>query len=162
MFTELNEELSNTLSNFEVTPMIHYYRAEIGKLAVFKQRIDNTVNWTITCNLFFWSLYIQGKISIYITFAFTLLVTLVFHFIDIRRYIAYEILKYRCSLMEQGMYTEILSEGSGIKNWKNNLIKSWFQSTHISKQDAFLIRLRNLYAYIYFTHISLLIILHFI
>lgn len=163
MFVELekfsnydNIELSNFLTKDEVTPMIHLYRAEAGRVAVYKQRIDTTVHWLITCSLFIWTLCMQGHISFVFSYVSSVVTTFIFHVIDVRRYMTYDLLKYRCNLMERGMYTSILIENNREefqeiieKNWKQKLIKSWFQKFNMDTKTAFVLRFRNIFIYMY-------------
>ena len=58
--------------------------------------------------------------------------------------------------MERGMYTSILIENNKEefqdiieKNWKQKLIKSWFQKFNMDTKTAFMLRFRNIFIYMY-------------
>lgn len=168
-FIELNEYSSiiNTLpqlSKDEQTPFIHLYRAEIGRLVVYKQRLDTTINWTLTINLFIWSIIfsngVMNSIPIYYNYFLSNFIIFIFHCIDARRYINYDEVKRRCNLMEVGMYACIINESDCYKDWKKDLCRTWTHSNEvrISFKNSMIRRCRNIFIYIYLLQIVYIII----
>lgn len=156
-------ELSHILTKDEQTPMIHLYRAEVGRLSVYKQRMDTPIHWLITSSIFIWTLCAHEKINVIFSVIFTFFITFMFHVMDIYRYIAYSNIRCRCNLMEKGMYTYILDESNqnGLMNWKRKLIDTWNEDTNcIDVKKAFLLRLRNVFIYMYAFQIFLFILIY--
>jgi len=174
IFNELediqNIKYSPVLSKDEQTPFIHLYRAEVGRLAVYKQRLDTTIHWTLTINLFLWTMifdmsydkqYISNKIILLKILSY--FTTFLFHLIDSRRYISYDEIKQRCVLMEKGMYACILNEEECYKNWKEELLNTWIEpkKNKLNIYKSMKIRLRNIFIYIYISQ-SILFIMNYI
>jgi len=166
-FIELSDniEYSPQLSKDEQTPFIHLYRAEVGRLAVYKQRLDTTIHWTFTINLFIWSLIFEFNDNknikkIILLKSLSYFTILLFHLFDARRYISYDEIKKRCVLMEKGMYACILNENECYKDWKKDLIQTWVNpnNSRICIYKSMKIRLRNIFIYIYLSQTIFFII----
>ena len=186
-FIELNElpiqqltSLSPQLSKDEQTPFIHLYRAEVGRLAVYKQRLDTTIHWTFTINLFIWSMIFQNYNNsdnsdnsddkyksymnkIYILKSLSYFITIILHLIDARRYISYDEIKNRCVLMEKGMYACILNENECYKEWKQELLNTWIKPNDckLSLMKSMKIRLRNIFGFIYISQ-TIFFVIHYL
>lgn len=84
---------------------------------------------------------------------------------DVNRYANYYDIKYRCQLMEYGMYYSFFDEDNCLKDWKSKLLHTWnldkkeYLKIRPSKIKFFFIRLRNIYAYIYLLNISIFFLL---
>src|SRR3989337_2467489 len=81
------------------TAMVHYYRAEIQRANVWRQRLDNTTNWAVIAAGAAISFSLSDPSHHYgVIILDTLLVTL-FLWIEARRYRYYELWAYRTRLM---------------------------------------------------------------
>ncbi len=150
------------LTKDEQTPMVHYYRAEIGRLVVYKQRMDTTVYWLLSFSLFIWSANIQGWFTLTLTLYLSLGITFFLQLMDINRYKSYHKIKFRCRIMEEGMYTCIFDAERCQKNWKELLVQSWTSSRYdISSFKSFLLRFRNIFIYFYICNILFFILLKY-
>jgi len=156
---EANLMLNPVLSKDEQTPFVHYYRAEIGRLCIYKQRLDSTVNWTVTSCIFILSMSVQKIIPHNISIMLSILTLLLFQIIDVRRYINYDDIKMRCNYMEKGMYACILSPELCDKEWKNKLLNSWVKPNRMSFVKALYVRFRNVFVFLYVFHICVYSIL---
>jgi len=90
------------------TAMVHYYRAEIQRSNVWRQRLDNTTNWAVVTAGAALSFTLSdpshhGGVLI----LNTLLVT-IFLWIEARRYRYYELWAYRTRLMETDFFGNML------------------------------------------------------
>lgn len=151
---ESNEQNNPNLSKDEQTPMVHYYRAEIGRLVVYKQRMDTTIFWLLSFSLFLWSSCIQGWFSANITLYMLIVITFFLQLMDINRYKSYYKIKYRCKIMEDGMYTCIFDQAACRENWKKLLVQSWTTNVHeLSNIKSFALRFRNVFVYFYICNI---------
>lgn len=168
-FVKLDESptVSPKLSNSEQTPFVHLYRAEIQRLVVYKQRLDTTINWTISIHMFLWSIYLSNIDFVDIYEIITMIVSsqIVIMIFDVNRYVNYYDSRYRCKLMEDGMYSVILDENVGVHNWKTLLLDTWvgydtnYKKIRPSKWKLLFLRFRNVY--IYLTFLNFIIFLFF-
>lgn len=91
-----------------VTAMVHFFRAEIQRANVWRQRLDTTTNWAVVSTGATLSIaFSQPNIHHAIIILNTLLVTW-FLFIEARRYRYYELWSYRVRLMETDFYAAML------------------------------------------------------
>jgi len=90
------------------TAMVHYYRAEIQRSNVWRQRLDNTTNWAVVAAGAAISFSLSDPAHHYgVIILDTLLVTL-FLWIEARRYRYYELWAYRTRLMETDFFAAMV------------------------------------------------------
>jgi uncharacterized membrane protein len=133
------------------TAMVHFYRGEISRANVWRQRLDTTTNWAVVTT------------GATITFAFnqnlgqhsiillnTLLITL-FLFIEARRYLYYELWSYRTRLMETDFFAAMLVPPfRPSSDWAESLAENLLQPDFpVSIWEALGRRLRRNYLWIY-------------
>jgi len=91
-----------------VAAMVHFFRAEVSRANVWRQRLDTTTNWAVVSTGATLSIaFSQPDIHHGIIILNTLLVTW-FLFIEARRYRYYELWSYRVRLMETDFYAAML------------------------------------------------------
>ncbi|HEY5730715.1 MAG TPA: DUF2270 domain-containing protein [Anaerolineales bacterium] len=91
-----------------VTAMVHFFRAEVNRANVWRQRLDTTTNWAVVSTGATLSIaFSQPNIHHGIIILNTLLV-MWFLFIEARRYRYYELWSYRVRLMETDFYAAML------------------------------------------------------
>ena len=91
-----------------VTSMVHFFRAEVSRANVWRQRLDTTTNWAVVSTGATLSIaFSQPNIHHGIIILNTLLV-MWFLFIEARRYRYYELWSYRVRLMETDFYAAML------------------------------------------------------
>src|ERR671929_2425203 len=91
-----------------VTAMVHFFRAEVQRANVWRQRLDTTTNWAVVSTGATLSIaFSQPNIHHAIIILNTLLV-MWFLFIETRRYRYYELWSYRVRLMETDFYAAML------------------------------------------------------
>src|SRR5919112_1010922 len=87
-----------------VTAMVHFFRAEVQRANIWRQRLDTTTNWAVVSTGATLSVaFSQPDIHHGIIILNTLLV-IWFLFIETRRYRYYELWSYRVRLMETDFY----------------------------------------------------------
>jgi uncharacterized membrane protein len=132
------------------TAMVHFFRAEIQRANVWRQRLDATTNWAVITT------------GAAIAFAFdpngfhgviilnTLLITL-FLYIEARRYRYYELWSYRVRLMETDFYAAMLVPPfHPAPDWAESLAENLLHPDFpISLWEAIGRRLRRNYLWIY-------------
>ena len=91
-----------------VTAMVHFFRAEVHRANIWRQRLDTTTNWAVVATgATLSSAFSQSEVHHAIILLNTLLV-LWFLFIEARRYRYYELWSYRVRLMETDFYAAML------------------------------------------------------
>ena len=134
-----------------VTAMVHYFRAEISRANVWRQRLDNTTNWAvITTAASITVAFSQGEGHHGVILLDTLLVML-FLVIEARRYRYYEVWSSRIRLMETDFFAAMLVPPFGPSpDWAESLADNLLQPHYpISTWEALGRRLRRNYLYIF-------------
>jgi len=134
-----------------VTAMVHFFRAEVQRANVWRQRLDTTTNWAVvstgaTLSVAFSQPDIHHSIII-----LTTLLVLWFLLIEARRYRYYELWSYRVRLMETDFYAAMLVPPfHPSPEWAESLAENLLSpSFPISLWEAFGRRLRRNYIWIF-------------
>lgn len=133
-----------------VTAMVHFFRAEVQRANVWRQRLDTTTNWAVVATGATLSIaFSRSDVHHGIIILNTLLVTW-FLFIEARRYRYYELWSYRVRLMETDFYAAMLvppfhPSPEWAESLAENLLSPQFP---ISMLEAFGRRLRRNYIWI--------------
>jgi len=130
--------------------MVHFFRAEISRANVWRQRLDNTTNWAvITTGAAITIAFNPGGYHGVIILN-TLLVTL-FLYIEARRYRYYELWSYRVRLMETDFFAAMLvSPFHPAADWAESLAEILLHPDFpISIWEALGRRFRRNYMWIY-------------
>ncbi len=134
-----------------VTAMVHFFRAEVQRANVWRQRLDTTTNWAVISTGATLSVaFSQPEIHHSIIILNTLLV-MWFLLIEARRYRYYELWSYRVRLMETDFYAAMLvppfhPSPEWAESLAENLLSPKFP---ISIWEAFGRRLRRNYIWIF-------------
>lgn len=134
-----------------VTAMVHFFRAEVQRANVWRQRLDTTTNWAVVATGATLSIaFSQPDIHHGIIILNTLLV-IWFLIIETRRYRYYELWSYRVRLMETDFYAAMLvppfhPSPEWAESLAENLLSPQFP---ISIWEAFGRRLRRNYVWIF-------------
>ncbi|HEX9839095.1 MAG TPA: DUF2270 domain-containing protein [Anaerolineales bacterium] len=134
-----------------VTAMVHFFRAEVNRANVWRQRLDTTTNWAVVSTGATLSIaFSQPDIHHAIIILNTLLV-MWFLFIEARRYRYYELWSYRVRLMETDFYAAMLVPPfHPSPEWAESLAENLLApSFPISMWEAFGRRLRRNYLWIF-------------
>jgi len=89
------------------TAMVHYFRAEISRSNVWRQRLDSTTNWAVITTGAALTIAFNPEGFHAVIILNTLLVTL-FLLIEARRYRYYELWSYRVRLLETDFFAAML------------------------------------------------------
>lgn len=134
-----------------VTAMVHFFRAEVHRSNIWRQRLDTTTNWAVVVTGATLSIaFSQSEVHHSVVLLNTLLV-LWFLFIEARRYRYYELWSYRVRLMETDFYAAMLVPPfHPSPEWAENLAENLLTpSFPISMWEAFGRRLRRNYYWIF-------------
>jgi len=134
-----------------VTAMVHFFRAEVQRANVWRQRLDTTTNWAVVATGATLSIaFSQPNIHHGIIILNTMLVTL-FLYIEARRYRYYELWSYRVRMMETDFFAAMLVPPfQPAPDWAESLAENLLlPSFPISMWEAFGRRLRRNYLWIF-------------
>jgi uncharacterized membrane protein len=133
------------------TAMVHFYRGEVQRSNLWRQRLDNTTNWAVVTTGAALSFALSDPAHHYgVIILNTLLVTL-FLWIEARRYRYYELWSYRVRLMETDFFAAMLVPPFGPHpDWAESLADSLLHPEFpISMWEAFGRRFRRNYMWLY-------------
>jgi uncharacterized membrane protein len=87
-----------------INALIHLYRAEVGRMTTYRQRLDTTTNWAITSSALVGTFAIGNPLIPHAAFLFLMLVDVFFLWVEARRFTVYEAARYRVLLLEHYFY----------------------------------------------------------
>ena len=135
-----------------VNAMSHFYRGELGRIMVWRQRLDITTNWAITSSTAIITIAFSNRDVPHIIFFFNLLIVWVMLWIEARRYRFYDAFRARVRMLEAHFLVPMVMENRELLQgeWKKlvceDLILPCFK---ISKLEAIGRRLKRNYIFIF-------------
>ena len=136
-------EMVNTLS--------HYYRGEMGRMISWRDRIDRTSNWAIATVAAMLSFSLSTPNAHHGVLLFAMVLVLLLHFIEARRYRYYDVYRDRVRIFERHFLAQVLAaDGSAAVDWATALADSLRQPRFsVSQLGAMSRRLRRNYVWMY-------------
>jgi len=135
-----------------VNAMSHFYRGEMSRIMVWRQRLDVTTNWAITSSTAIITLSFSSREVPHIIFFFNLAILWVLLWIEARRYRFYDAFRARIRMLEAHFLVPMVMENRDLLQgeWKKlvceDLILPCFK---ISKLEAIGRRLKRNYVFIF-------------
>src|ERR1700730_2536437 len=135
-----------------VNAMSHFYRGEMGRIMVWRQRLDITTNWAITSSTAIITIAFANREVPHIIFFFNLANVWVMLWIEVRRYRFYDAFRARGRMVEAYFLVPMIVENREMLQgeWKKlvceDLILPCFK---ISKLEAIGRRLKRNYVFIF-------------
>ena len=135
-----------------VNAMSHFYRGEMGRIMVWRQRLDITTNWAITSSTAIITIAFANAGVPHIIFFFNLAIVWVMLWIEARRYRFYDAFRARLRMLEAHFLVPMVMENRDLLQgeWKKlvceDLILPCFK---ISKLEAIGRRLKRNYVFIF-------------
>ncbi|GGM12238.1 DUF2270 domain-containing protein [Deinococcus aerophilus] len=90
--------------------LIHLYRAEVGKMTAYRQRLDMTTNWSVVTSAGLASFALGDPGNSHATFLFAMFMNYFFLRLEARRFRTYEIAHHRVRIMERFFYPAMLGD----------------------------------------------------
>jgi uncharacterized membrane protein len=135
-----------------VNAMSHFYRGELGRIMVWRQRLDMTTNWAITSSTAIITIAFSTRDVPHIIFFFNLAIVAVLLWIEARRYRFYDAFRARVRMLEAHFLVPMVMENRELLQgeWKKlvceDLILPCFK---ITKLEAIGRRLKRNYMFIF-------------
>lgn len=133
------------------TAIVHLYRAEVTRANVWRNRLDTTTNWAVITTGAALSFTFGSPASTPLVIILDTILTLLFLFIEARRYRYYELWAYRVRLIENQFYAKLLAppfkpDPQWAETLAENLLHPRF---NIGLLEAFGRRYRRNYAFLF-------------
>src|SRR2546423_13959482 len=93
-----------------VNAMSHFYRGEMGRIMVWRQRLDMTTNWAITSSTAIITIAFSTRGVPHIIFFFNLAIVWVLLWIESRRYRFYDAFRPRIPMLESHFLVPMVME----------------------------------------------------
>ena len=105
-----------------ITVMAHYHRAEIARMAGWRDRIDRTTNWAITVVAAMLSVSLSTPTAHHGVLLFAMVLVLLLLVIEARRYRFFDVYRNRVRRMERNYYAQIFAPEEGTTDeWMHTL-----------------------------------------
>jgi uncharacterized membrane protein len=135
------------------TAMVHFFRAEVTRANVWRQRLDATTNWAVVTTGAIISIAFTQAAFGHIVLLLDLILVTMFLTTEARRYRYYELWSYRVRMMETDFFASMLVPPfQPSSDWAETLAESLLHPQfQISELEALGRRLRRNYLWIYIT-----------
>ena len=129
----------------------HYHRAEIGRMAGWRDRIDRTTNWSITVVAAMLSLSLSTPTAHHGVLLFAMLLVALLLMIEARRYRFFDVYRARVRRLERNYYAQILAPEAQVEDgWTRSLGEDLRRPLFlITLQEAMSRRLRRNYGWLF-------------
>src|SRR5205809_5216212 len=152
-----NEETTVSLQRSVYDPgyvnaMSHFYRGEMGRIMVWRQRLDITTNWAITSSTAIITIAFSTRGVPHIIFFFNLAIVGVLLWIESRRYRFYDAFRARIRMLEAHFLVPMVMENRELLQgeWKKLVCEDLIlPSFKITKLEAIGRRLKRNYMFIF-------------
>ena len=136
-----------------VTAMVHYYRAEVGRMSSWRDRLDRTSNWAITVVAALLSVSLSTPTAHQGVMLFAMLLVTLLLYVEGRRYRFYDVYRMRVRQFERHYFAPTFSATAadpGRAPWLDALSED-LRHPHfrIDLRTALIRRLRRNYVWMY-------------
>jgi uncharacterized membrane protein len=135
-----------------VNAMSHFYRGELGRIMVWRQRLDITTNWAITSSTAIITIAFANREVPHLIFFFNLAIVWVMLWIEARRYRFYDAFRARVRMLEAHFLVPMVMENRDLLQgeWKKLVCEDLIlPSFKISRLEAVGRRLKRNYIFIF-------------
>jgi len=135
-----------------VNAMSHFYRGELGRIMVWRQRLDVTTNWAITSSTAIITIAFSTREVPHIIFFFNLAIVAVLLWIESRRYRFYDAFRARVRMLEAHFLVPMVMENRELLQgeWKKLVCEDLILPTFkITKLEAIGRRMKRNYMFIF-------------
>lgn len=135
-----------------VNAMIHFYRGELGRIMIWRQRLDVTTTWAITSTTSIITVAFSFSNIPHIVFFFNLAFVWMLLWIEARRYRFYDAFRGRVRMLESHFLVPMISQSRNLLDgeWRRLVCEDLIlPSFKISKLEAVARRLKRNYVFIF-------------
>jgi uncharacterized membrane protein len=134
------------------TVLIHFYRGELGRIMIWRQRLDVTSNWAILATTGIVTFGLSSASNSHLVFAIALLICLLLLIIEGRRYRYYVAFRARVRMLEAHLIMPVLLKDVQLLqgDWNQQLAADLVEPTFkISRLEAITRRFARNYVWIF-------------
>lgn len=129
--------------------LIHLYRGEVGRMTLYRIRLDTTTNWAIITAAGVTTFAFGNPEATHAVFLFAMLLVYAFLHLESRRFRVYEVSHHRVRILERYFYHEMLGAETA-SDWHAKLLQILKEPrVPMSRLDAMGWRLRRNYLWIF-------------
>ncbi len=135
-----------------VSAMSHFYRGELGRIMVWRQRLDTTTSWAITVTSTIFTVAFSLREVPHIIFFFNVAIVAMMLWIEARRYRFYDAFRARVRMLEAHFLVPIVAQNTSMLQgeWQKLVCEDLLlPSFKISFFEAFGRRLKRNYGFIF-------------
>src|SRR5215218_8446319 len=105
-----------------INALAHFHRAEMGRMAGWRDRIDRTTNWAITVVAGMLSLSLSTPTAHHGVLIFAMVLVFLLLIIEARRYRFFDVYRARVRKLERGYFAQIFApDAAGNPDWARRL-----------------------------------------
>lgn len=135
-----------------VNTMVHFYRGELGRIMVWRQRLDVTTTWAITSSTTIITIAFSVRDIPHIVFFFNLALVWIMLWIESRRYRFYDAFRGRVRMLESHFLVPMITQSPRLLDgeWRRLVCEDLIlPSFKIGKLEAMGRRLKRNYVFIF-------------
>lgn len=135
-----------------INAMSHFYRGELGRIMVWRQRLDTTTNWAITSTTTIFTVAFTVRDVPHIIFFFNIAMVGVLLWIEARRYRFYDAFRARVRMLEAHFLVPMVMQNKEMLqgDWKKMMCEDLIlPSFKISAFEAVARRVKRNYSFIF-------------
>lgn len=135
-----------------VNAMSHFYRGELSRIMVWRQRLDTTTNWAVTSSTAIITIAFSNAGVPHLIFFFNLAIVWIMLWIEARRYRFYDAFRARVRMLEAHFLVPMVMENRHLLQgeWKKLVCEDLIlPSFKIGKLEAVGRRLKRNYVFIF-------------
>jgi uncharacterized membrane protein len=136
-----------------VTAMAHFYRGEMGRIMIWRQRLDTTTSWAITVTSTIFTVAFSIRDVPHIIFLFNIAIVAMMLWIEARRYRFYDAFRARVRMLEAHFLVPIVANNTAMLHgeWQKLVCEDLLiPSFKISRFEAIGRRLKRNYSFIFY------------
>lgn len=134
------------------TVMSHFYRGEVGRIMLWRQRLDLTTNWAIAATSAVLTYCLSHDEATHLIFAFANIIGLFLLMIEARRYRYYDAFRARVRMLEAHFLRPVVQMRTpgDAQNWREQLAEDLaLPSFKISRNEAVFRRFGRNYVWLF-------------
>lgn len=137
---------------FYANVMAHFYRGELGRIMMWRQRLDVTTTWALTSTTTLFTVAFSFPTVPHVIFFFNLVVVTMMLWIEARRYRFYDAYRARVRMLEAHFIMPVVMQNTELLEgeWRKLISQDLLLPSYkISWLEALARRLKRNYAFMY-------------
>ncbi len=134
------------------TPIIHLYRGELGRLTMYRVRLDTTTNWALGASVAVITFTLGTPDAPHQVLMLPYVLAIVFAYIEGRRYLDMEASRVRVRALERGFFAPLFREETITDGFRAEMAARLVDlGPEMTLRQAFANRVRRNYLWVFLT-----------